>query len=497
MFQAITQRADSKWWVFGTIAIGTFMTVADHGSVLVALPEIEGHFDADLPTVQWVVVGYVLAISALLLPMGRLGDIAGRKQVYITGLLVFTLAAAWAGFSVSLPMLITAKVFQGVGSAMIQGTGMAMVVSAFPGSERGKALGSHLSIVGIGAIAGMAVGGLLVSALGWHWIFFVNVPVGLVTIAVSVLILGGDRSTQEPQGDRRSSFDWLGAVLSGGALLVFLLVIGNGDRIDWALVPVVAGAVAFVVFLATFIWWELSTPSPMLELRLFKRRLFALGVASSWISFMGGTALRFMTPFYLQRVLGYSPAEVGAFMIPAALSLIILGPLSGHLSDKFGWRRFATGGMALSAIAFFVLATVLTERSSVVLIISMLVLQGWGMGIFGSPNRSAIFSAVEQYRHGVVSALTQLVRNSAMVTSIAVATTVVVVTMGSRGVEPSLDTVSPEVADAFVAGLRRVFLLLGALQVVGIAIAFLGGVGAREATVPTSQPRVGQESLLD
>ena len=165
MFQALARRANYQWWIFGSIAIGSFMTVADHGSVLVALPEIEGHFDSDLPTVQWVVVGYVLAISVLLLPMGRLGDIAGRKQVYITGLIIFTLAAAWAGFSINLPMLITAKVFQGVGSAMIQGTGMAMVVSAFPRSERGKALGSHLSVVGIGAIAGMAVGGLMVSAL--------------------------------------------------------------------------------------------------------------------------------------------------------------------------------------------------------------------------------------------------------------------------------------------------------------------------------------------
>ena len=279
--------------------------------------------------------------------------------------------------------------------------------------------------------------------------------------------------------------------------MVFLLVVGNGDRIDWAVVPVMAGAAACVIFLTAFIWWELHTPSPMLELRLFTRRVFALGVASSWISFMGGAALRFMTPFYLQRVLGYSPAQVGALMIPAALFLIVLGPLSGHFSDKFGWRRFATGGMAVTAIAFFILATLLSERSSVVLIISMLVLHGWGMGIFGSPNRSSIFGAVEQYRYGIVSALTQLVRNSALVTSIAVATTVVVVTMDSRGVEPSLDAVSPEVADAFVAGLRWVFLFLGALQVVGMAITFLGGVGARETAVPTRQPRVGQESLPD
>jgi EmrB/QacA subfamily drug resistance transporter len=445
--------------------------------------------------VQWVVLGYVLAISALLLPMGRLGDIAGRKQVYVTGLIIFTLAAAWAGFSINLPMLITAKIFQGVGSAMIQGTGMAIVVLAFPGSERGKALGSHLSVVGIGAIAGMAIGGLLVSALGWRSIFFANFTVGLFAIVASMLLLSGSWLEQESQGGRRLSFDWLGAALSGGALLAFLLVVGNGDRIDWALAPIVTGIIACAIFLITFICWELHTSSPMLELRLFTRRVFAVGVASSWISFMGGAALRFMTPFYLQRVLGYSPAQVGALMIPAALFLIVLGPLSGHLSDKFGWRRFATGGLAVTAIAFFILATSLTERSSVVLIISMLVLHGWGMGIFGSPNRSSIFSAVEQYRYGVVSALTQLVRNAALVTSIAVATTVVVVTMGSMGVEPSLDTVSPEVAGAFVAGLRRVFMFLGALQVIGMAITFLAGIGGQESLTPNNGLQAGKEGL--
>lgn len=173
------------------MAIGTFMTVVDYGSILIALPEIEFHSSTDLPTVQWIIIGYALAISVLLLPMGRQGDLVGRKQVYIGGLVIFVLAAALAGTSPSLNLLIGAKVIQGVGSAMIQGNGMATIISVFSGEERGKALGSHLSVVGTGAIAGPALGGILVSAMGWRAVFFVNVPIGLITIAVSLLVLAG------------------------------------------------------------------------------------------------------------------------------------------------------------------------------------------------------------------------------------------------------------------------------------------------------------------
>ena len=175
--QAVRQGVNYKWWVFGSIAIGTFLSVVDHGSVLVALPEIEAHFDSDLPTVQWLVVGYALAISVLLLPMGRLGDILGRKQVYIAGFIVFVVAAALAGASPNLEVLITSKVLQGVGSAMIQGNGMATIVSVFPALSEAR-LGVPLERGGHWRHAGPALGGFLVSGLGWRWVFFVNVPVG-------------------------------------------------------------------------------------------------------------------------------------------------------------------------------------------------------------------------------------------------------------------------------------------------------------------------------
>ena len=465
--------------MFCTIAIGIFFSVVDHGSVLVALPDIESHFGADLPTVQWVVVGYSLVISVLLLPVGKLADIVGRKRVYVAGLVVYLVSAIVSGLAVNMTMLITARVFQGIGSAMIQGIAMAMIISAFPSNERGKALGSNMSVVGSGAIAGPALGGFLVSALGWRSVFFVNIPVGIITILASILILERGQPAEGRADGKNASFDWLGAVLSGAVLLLFLLVVSNGDRFGWTSYLVVGGSFLFLALAVAFVWWELRVAVPMLELRLFQRKLVAMGVVAGWLSFFGGTALRFMAPFYLQRLLGLSPREVGLLMIPAAVCMILFGPVSGRLSDKFGWRGLTMSGMALSAIAAFTLASTLADNSPALLIVAMLMLQSTGMGLFNSPNNSSIFSAVEPSSYGVVSALTQLVRNSANVLGVALTTTVVVTVMGLRGAEPSLDAVSPQIADAFVAGLRVAFLILGVFTILGLVITFLRGERAK------------------
>ena len=200
MLAAITQSPNYKWWAFGAIAVGTFASVADHGSVNIALPSIARNFGTDIPSVQWVVIGYALTISALLLPMGRLADLVGRKNVYIAGSLVFILGALIAGSSPNLPVLILSRLLQGAGAAMTQGTGMAITVAAFPSNERGKAIGSIMTIVGIGAVAGPAVGGVLVDALGWRSVFFVNIPMITLGIVTGLAILHQDREQQPPAG---------------------------------------------------------------------------------------------------------------------------------------------------------------------------------------------------------------------------------------------------------------------------------------------------------
>lgn len=479
----ITDSANYKWWVFGTISIGTFMSVVSGTGVAIALPTIAVHFKTDLPTVQWIFIGEVLAISILLLPAGRLSDIIGRKQVYLWGFAIFIVASLLAGYATSIPMLIAAKVLQGAGSAMIQANGMAMIVSVFPEAERGKALGSHMSVVGVGAISGPALGGLLVSVFDWPAVFLVNVPVGIIAIAVSLSILDNARIGQRQGTGPPAKFDWLGATLSGAGLLVFLLTMTNGNQAGWGSATTVSGMVASAALAAGFVWWELRTPSPMLDIRLFKDRAFALGVASGWLSFLGIVAGIFLIPIYLQKVLEYSPGESGLILIPGALCMTILGPVSGRLADRFGWRTLTVAGMGLSAASLILLSATLSEESSLGVLIPILMLQWVGLGLFNSPNTSALLSAVDRSRFGVVSALTQLMRNSATVTGIAFVTAIVVATMESAGAEPSLEAVASD-PEAFVSGFNKALLILGGFMVAGMFMALLRGERAR--TSPAS-----------
>ena len=489
MIQRITSSPAFKWWNFWTIATGTFFSVVDHGSVLIALPGIESHFDATLESVQWVVVAYALVISVLLLPMGRLGDVIGRRRVYMIGTAIFVVGSLGATFSPTLGALIAMRVLQGIGAGMVQGCGMGMMIAAFPDSERGKALGTHLSIVGLGAIAGPAIGGFLVAWLGWQWVFFINVPTGCLVLALSWFVLERGAGAGQYRRGQSTSFDWTGAAVSGVFLLILLLVVGNGNGLGWQSAPVIVGAVAVVLLLAFFVWWELRVGSPMLELRLFANRIFGMGAAAAWLSFFGSSAARFMMPFYLQRVLGYAPEQVGLMMIPAAVCMVILGPLSGRLSDRFGWQALTVGGSALTAAGAFVLAFGIQERSPVWFVIGTMMMQSSGTGLFNSPNNSSIISVVDRSRYGVVSALTQLIRNSANVVSVAVATTIVVSTMATYGVEPKLEAVNPEVATAFVAGLRWAFLAMGCGLATSFAISLYRAVATRQPARPPAAPQ--------
>ena len=429
--------------------------------------------------------------------MGRLSDIVGRKEVYLAGLAIFVIGAAWGGFSTSVVTLILSKLLQGCGSAMIQGTGMAMLISTFPSAERGKALGFHLSVVGAGGIAGPALGGLLVGALSWRWVFFINVPVGILAMAVALLVLDRRLFQRDTQ---RVSFDWVGAALSAAMLITFLMVVTNGHRTGWASPAIVVAMLSFAAMVGAFVWWELRIPAPMLDLRLFKRALFSLGVSASFILFLAGSSVRFLIPFYLQPVLGYSPGQVGLILVPAALSMVIMGPVSGRLSDRYGWRVFNVGGMALSAAGLLILSR-LTETSSLGLVMAGLIAHSCGMGMFHSPNNSSILSTVEHSRYGVVSALLNLVRNAGNVTGIAIATAIVTATMASMGYLPSLDEVrnasGAGVLEAFTSGLRTAYLVMGCLLASGVVVSFLKGDRPKEALVPRAGQEIRGEAPVD
>ena len=465
----------NKYLVFGALAIGLFASVVDHGSVIVALPSIAEDLRIELPSVQWVVIGFALTISALLLPMGRLADMIGQKRVYILGSILLMLGAAGAGLAPNLVTLLLARIFQGVGAAMTQGTGMAIMTSVFPPSERGRAIGLLMTTVGVGAVAGPAIGGFVVDFIHWRAVFFLNIPLGLVGVFATLYVL---RRWESERAARDSSFDWLGAGLSTGVLVALLLGLTLAVGRGWMSAPILAAFVLSAGMFVVFIWWELRAPAPMFNLRFFKDRVFSCGVSAAFLTFLGQSAVLFLMPFYLQNVLGYSPKIAGLVVMPGALVMAIMGSVSGTLSDKFGWRWFTVGGMVSSTVGLLILSRV-TETSQLYEVIPGLILVNGGMGMFYSPNSSSVLSAVGRESYGVVSGFLNLVRNSANVISLAIATTIVTVTMGSLGFEPSLEAVRNDAVEgvrgAFAVGMRYAFYGLVTLVIASMTVSFLQG----------------------
>ena len=466
-----------KWWVYVAVGLGIFLTVMDQSGVNIALPRVAEHFSAAIPTIQWVSLGYVLSTTAMLMPMGRLADITTRKRVYIGGFVVFAAAAALAGSAPALPLLIAAKILQGVGAAGIQANGMAMILEAFPARERGKAVGMYTAIIGTGSITGPMIGGVLVSELGWRSVFFASIPVGVAATALVLTVVRGPAKGGGAAG-RGRRFDWPGASLSSGALITFLLGTTNAYRFGWSSPVIVAALGLALLLLVTFVWWELRTDDPMLDMGLFRDKVFSMGSSARSITFLGGSAVFFLMPFYLIQALGYQASQAALMMVPGSVGMAVFGPISGRLSDRVGTQWPSAVGMASSAAGMFLFSRMGVDSHPMHVMTGM-ALTGMGFGLFSAATTSAIMGSTGGRGYGIATAFLNLARTSANVTGVALATTIVTFTMGSLGYEPSLAAVTEDggegVKSAFVSGMSRAFAIAGALMVLSIVLSVLRG----------------------
>jgi EmrB/QacA subfamily drug resistance transporter len=448
------------------VAMGVFLGTIDGSIINVSLPTLMEALDTDFPTIQWVILSYLLTITCLLLSMGRLADIHGKKKIYLLGFVIFTVGSMLCGISPGAGRLVAFRVLQAVGASMVMALGPGIITSVFPPHERGKALGIMGTVVSVGIATGPALGGVLIGTVGWRAIFFVNVPVGIV----GVLMVRAFVPTDTPAG--RQKFDFWGATVLLVSLLSLLLGLTLGQRLGFDAPIIVALLVNFVLFLAIFLLIENKIAEPMVDLTMFHNPLFSFSLLTGFISFisMGGI---FILPFYLQNVLGYSAFQVGLLLSVLPVLLSVTSPLSGALSDRFGTRGLATAGLLLMAITYMLLSTLQADTSTLGYILRIAPL-GIGVGMFNSPNNSAIMGAASRKRLGIASGFIAMTRTLGQITGVAVIGTIFAAQAAAYAglaVSAELDTVPPV---ALVQGMQDAVIIIGVLMFVATAISAVG-----------------------
>jgi len=392
--------------------MGVFLATIDSSIVNVALPTLVDSFETRFATVQWVVLSYLLTLATLLLTIGRWADIVGKKPIYLGGMLIFTMGSFLCGISMSIHWLITFRVVQAVGAAMMISLGAGIITEAFPFQERGKALGITGSIVSIGIITGPTLGGLIIDLISWHWIFFVNVPVGILG---SVMVY---RYIPRSQVRKDQRFDFYGAATLFISLMTFLLALTLGQRLGFMNLLIIGLLSIWAVFFILFLFIEFRIHQPMVDLQLFRDHLFSLNLFTGFIIFVCIGGIIILMPFYLQNVLNFAPRKVGLLLATVPIAGGITSPLAGMLSDRYGTRPITTTGLLVMLIGVISLLSLNTQTEVLGYVLCYIPV-GLGIGIFQSPNNSAIMSAVPGEKLGIASSLLSLTRTLGQTSGIA------------------------------------------------------------------------------
>lgn len=387
-----------KWHAMAAVGTGVFLATLDGSIINVSLPTLVTALDTEFALVQWVVLAYLLTITCTMAGIGRLADMVGKKTIYMLGFVVFTAGSVLCGLSPSIDWLIACRVLQAIGAAMTMALGAAIVTEAFPPEERGRAMGIIGAIVSVGIVMGPVLGGLILGVLSWRWIFYVNLPVGILGIFMVHRYLPDFR----PRG--RQKFDVIGAVSLCLGLLFLLLGLTFGQQLGFLqpLVYLLLGAGA--VLLIFFIWVEHKVAQPMIDPQLFSNSIFSVNLTTGFICFVGLGGTVILLPFYLQNILGFPSMKVGLLMGIIPVMLGVMSPLSGVWSDRIGSRKITMIGQFFMIVGFMAAST-LNQDTTVFGYGIRVFAVGTGIGIFMSPNNSAIMGAAPRHQLGIVSGM--------------------------------------------------------------------------------------------
>jgi len=431
--------------------LGSFLTPFMSSSINIALPSIGKEFSMDAVLVNWVATSFLLAAAMFLVPFGKAADMRGRKKIFIYGVLIYTLASFLCAISMSAPWLICFRVLQGIGGAMIFGTAVAILTSVFPPGERGTVLGINVAAVYLGLSLGPFLGGILTQYFGWRSVFLVNVPLGLIIVALVFWQLKGEWA--EASGEK---FDFVGSIIYSLSLVAIMY--------GFSRLPAMLGALLILVGVLgalSFVWWEAKAASPVLNMHLFRSNtVFAFSNLAALVNYSATFAVSFLLSLYLQVIKGLNPRDAGLVLISQPVMQALFSPLAGRLSDRIESRIIASTGMALTVIGLALL-TLLNAQTTLVSIIFSLILLGLGFALFSSPNINAIMSSVEKRFYGVASATLGTMRLIGQTLSMGIVMLIFAVYIGKV-------QITPEHYVPFLTSTRTAFVIFAVLCFGGI-----------------------------
>ena len=461
-----------RWVVLSIITIGVFMASVDTAVVVLALPDMMTDLHASLVSMTWVLMVYTFVGTVFLLALGRVGDMFGRIRLYNMGFVIFTLGSVLCGLAHAAWLLVASRVIQGGGGALMLVNAWAIITEVFPASERGLALGINSLIWGLGGVVGPVLGGLILAAGTWRWIFFINIPIGVGGSIAGYLIL---RERSRPATDEK--LDVLGALSFSAALFGLLYALTQGIESGWTSPAMLSLFALFLVGIAFFIFWEKTVRHPALDLSLFDSLVFDFSILASMFQAIAAFSVQFLLVFYFQAVKGYSAIHSAFLLMPLPVAIAFSGPFSGKISDRIGSTIPATAGVLLQAAGIFILSTVALDAGYARIALG-LALSGAGGGFFFSPNTSAAMGAAKKNRLGVASAALATLRNTGMVISYALA---LAIAAGSIPKEVMMQlfvgtsvTLGSPVTKGFVRGMHAAFHASVVMCLIAAAMSMVG-----------------------
>lgn len=464
-----------KWLILFNVALSVFMATLDSSIVNIALPVISKKMMVNISSIQWIVTSYLLTISVLLLIWGKIADQYGKKKVFAFGIFIFTIGSLLCGFAQNLPLLVFARVLQAVGASATMALSQGIITATFPANERGSALGITGTTVAIGSLLGPSLGGVLVHAFGWQSIFFINVPIGILGTILTFIII-----PELDKGPIIKGFDYKGSILFMTAILVFflgLLFIQDNVLPMFMFIPVLLLSTGM---LCGFISHERKRNNPLINLFLFKIRVFSMGIVCAFLSFIAIFSTTMFIPFFLQYILQLDTLKAGLLMSFYPATTAIFAPISGWLSDKLSYRYLTIAGLSISTLTLFAMTAIHANTSYAVIAILMALL-GLGVSIFQSPNTSSIMGAVPRNELGIAGGINALSRNLGMVSGVTLS--VILFTFTTKMNINNMNANTALNTTLFLKGFRFVMLLAAFSSLIAVIISLTRSVTVVSKTV--------------